>query len=116
MACHHHSLVTDSRGFQPEIGEVMANWADNWPSNKPKFWAPKGGAEHITVPETPALHVDRPMKSEWNGVQNGRPAFVPYTWNGAERYRRMGLAMSLYAVRQRIRAAQRAMRETVMWP
>ena len=49
-------------------------------------------------------------------LRNGLPGHVPYAWNGAERYRQMGIAMSLFRIRQRIRAAQRLMQETVTWP
>ena len=91
----------------------MANWGDNWESNKRKPWARMDAGEYVPAPEPIQYRTGIALRMAVIGSQNGRPIHVPYAWNGAERYRQMGLAMSLFTVRQRIRAAQASMIETV---
>ena len=88
----------------------------DWVSNKRKPWARMDAGEWQPTPQTIRIRPENALKMALNYHQNGRPIHVPYAWNGAERYRMMGIAMSLFTVRQRIRAAQRAMQETVTWP
>ena len=90
----------------------MANWDDNWQSNKRKPWARMDAGEYVPPPQTIQLKPENVLRMARSGHRNGLP-IIPYSWNGgAERYRQMGLAMSLFTVRQRIRRAQAAMIET----
>ena len=94
----------------------MANWDDNWQGNKRKFWVRTDSIPFAAPPETIPVKPRMVTESAPVRLRNGLPAHVPYAWNGAERYRQMGIAMSLFTVRQRIRAAQRLMQETVRRP
>ena len=101
----------------------MPNDHSDWERDRPRLgdkrrkpWAGMDAGECVPAPET--IQVKRRMATEMALVtlRNGLPGHVPYAWNGAERYRQMGIAMSLFRIRQRIRAAQRLMQETVTWP
>ena len=94
----------------------------DWERDRPRLgdkrrkpWAGMDAGECVPAPET--IQVKRRMATEMALVtlRNGLPGHVPYAWNGAERYRQMGIAMSLFCARQRIRAAQRLMQETIEW-
>jgi hypothetical protein len=101
----------------------MPNDHSDWERERPRLgdkgrkpWVRMDAGEYVPDPEI--IRIERRMATETapKGYTNGRPLHIPYRWNGAERYRQMGIAMSLFRIRQRIRAAQRLMQETVTWP
>ena len=97
----------------------MPNDHSDWERERPRLgdkrrkpWERMDAGEYVPAPET--IQVKRRMTTEIALVtlRNGLPEHVPYVWNGAKRYRQMGIAISLFCVRQRIRRAQADMIET----
>jgi hypothetical protein len=94
----------------------------DWERDRPRLgdkrrkpWVRMDAGEYVPAPETIQYRTGMALRLAPTGHRNGLP-IVPYSWHGgAERYRQMGIAMSLFCARQRIRAAQRLMQETIEW-